>query len=229
MQIPRILLKLPDFRGLQKKHWLYIAGTAAGLLLIAAGITLAVILIGPGTPKILAQAQPEPQEVSKFIQSERFGKLPEEQKVAFVEKILDNEYYDDKYDTMFSGMNKEDGKKLGEQIRPVFMKVINKKLDDYFRMNKQDKTAFLDKFLDRMERGRKRMEDKMKSQGKDMQQMRQAMRDRQKNGDAPKTPEAGFKTGMESISPQRRTQYMQFGLDMMSRMKERGITFGQMH
>ena len=159
------LPNLPDLKNLQKKHKLYLAGGALGALLLAGGITLAVVLIGPGTPKILEQPQPEPQDVSKFVKSERFAKLPEEQKVAFVEKILDNEYYDDKYETMFRDTSEEDGKRLGEQMKPVFIKVINKKLDEYFRMKKEDKTAFMDKIIDRLDRAKKRAEAQGKNPG----------------------------------------------------------------
>lgn len=150
----------------------------------------------------------KPEEITKFIASAEFSKIPEEQKNNYLGKITPPS--PEKAAEMFAAAEKlsdEERKRLHENMRPVFEAAMKKRVDEYFALAPEKREEYLDREIEKMEA------------------MRNANSKDGPGGRPPHPPKPSvdeLKSRVEKTAPATQAKMHQFFMDMRKRMEKRG-------
>jgi hypothetical protein len=161
----------------------------------------------------------EPRQIAKYLASDDFGALPPERRQAFVDKVASQIEEPGGFRRLRgllrdADLTEEEREKIRKNAAPHARAYMKKRLDAYFEMSPEEKTAFLDNFIDRMQERRKEWE------------KRRA--ERAKSGDSGGGRRRGFSLArlrqrIEGTDVQTRARAIQFMLELRARAAERGI------
>jgi len=198
------------------------------LVLVAAGAAAAAWFYWPREAQAPDPQEQEPEQIARYLASDDFAALPPERRQAYVDKLASQfeEGRGFRGSMRDPDLTEEEMEKIRKNAAPHFRAYMKKRLDDYFAMTPEEKTAVLDKFIDRMQEGRKQWEKRRAEQAKSGD-----------GGDGGGPPWArkgrrgsGFsldrlRKRIEGTDVQTRARMVQFMLDFRARMLKRGIEF----
>lgn len=200
-------------------------------VVVAGGVT--AWAVWPGGPK----SAPDPttmetDEVARYVASKDFGKLPVDQRMAFMEQAREATEAEggSPMRRFFSGMeslSEEQQQRARENMRDVGRAYMDKRLREYSEASPEEKTRMLDEMIDRMQERMDRRRDRPEGERRAQRPADNDGERRQRDGDGDGrrrgfTPER-LKRHIEGSDPEIRAMRMQFMEDLRDRMKERGI------
>ena len=182
---------------MNRKHmWIVLAGCV--LVISVAGLAYVVWPSSPPDP-----ATQSPEETASYVASKQFAKLDDAEKQDYLSQIQGRrELFRAAQD-----LSEEDRQKLRENVRPLFRRAMEDRVDEYFELSPEEQTVFLDGMIDQMET------------------MRQGRPDRPA-GERQRRP--GFtpdrmKNMLENTPPESRAKFVEFMDAVRKRRKERGL------
>lgn len=202
------------------KRWHWLAGGGIVLAIACAGFWL---FFKPAAPN---PAKTPVEQVVKYIASTQFSQKSEPEKTEYLAQV--QQAHPDMSPRMrFDNLSEPERERLRENVAPLIMGAIDKRMDDYFALPVEQRPAQLDKMIDEMQA-------RMSPGGSDGPPRAQGERGQGDRGSGASGGSGGrrnrnfnperMRRYLESGNPQRRAQRVQFMKDMQQRMKERGIT-----
>lgn len=203
----------------------------AAALLVAGG--LAAWAFWPSGPRQAPDpAAMETEQLARYIAGDAFGKLPVDQRVAFMERAREATEAEggSPMRRFFAGMGsltEEELDRARRNMREVGRAMMDKRLRAYGEADAEEKTRMLDEMIDRMrERTDRRSERPVDDRGAERSaadegegRPRGGDRDGRRPGPTPER----MKRHLETADPETRAMRMQFMEDLRDRMEERGI------
>ncbi len=186
-----------------KRLWICLA--AAGVITAAGVLTYA----------FWPARAPEPtgensEQVVKFITSDAFAKLSDDKKQAYLRQAGWGVFRQAR-----ENLSDEERERLRKNVGGVFRQRIASRVDEYFELPAEQRTAYLDEMINRMgQRPRFRRPPGESSDGSSSGRPRRRGRF---------TPQR-LKRMIENTSPEQRAKFTQFMKDMRQRREELGIT-----
>jgi hypothetical protein len=196
----------------------------AAVVVIAGGAT-ALTIWGYTLPPDPKTAKPE--EVTKYLASDQFAKLPVEKKQEYFE-TLHQESQGPPHQMMQAARNlpEKQREKLRENIGSMFMARMEKEIDQYFELPAEQRTAYLDEMIDRHEQFRQQMRNRRPPDNGNDRSREAGADDRQRRRPGGRgrhwTPER-HKQMLKHISGERRAKFSEFMEAMRKRRQERGL------
>ena len=157
----------------------------------------------------------EPEEVRDYLASDRFGKLSEEERAEYLQALRDSGQMPRgrrgrrSADEELTAEEGEQREKIRKNIMPVFRKRHEERLKAYFELPEEERTAYLDEMIDRIQQHRsERRPDN-----------EHAPREQRRRGPSPER----MKERIETTDPETRAQSTEFRRALRERMEERGV------
>lgn len=136
-----------------KKKWPLI-GSAVGAAAVLTALTLWLTGVFSGVEKCPDPKQQTTTEVSDFLKSEKFAKMPMDSKVAYVQSI-DESKRREIFRTAGT-MSQEDRNKMRSVMRSVRRQIWRKQMKKYFTMTREEQNKMLDQMIERRRQWRER-------------------------------------------------------------------------
>lgn len=193
---------------------------AFGVVALAAIITIASWGSNQPAPPPASQAKEKPQDVVKYMASEQFASLDKQKQQAYFDNLIKDSGSHRGLFRAGRDLSEEQQTRLRKTVRPLMRQHMRNRMKEYFKLSPEEKKDYLDDIIDTMQEARKRHEADRKKNG-GSEPGKDGERRRRHRG--PRSPEH-MKKMIESTTPQERAQFMQFMLDMRTRMKERGMS-----
>jgi hypothetical protein len=194
------------------------------LIVAAAGIVIAggagaFALWGytppPPDPKTAA-----PEDVTKYLASKQFAKLPMDKKQDYMEKLHRNSGEPPRRRMRsMENLSEKEREQLHENMMPVFMARMRKDIDQYFELPEEQRTAYLDEMIDRDEERRQHWRDRRPPEDNN----RNGQNDSRRRGRGRHWGPEHLKRMIENTPPQDRARFMEFRKAMRKRREERGL------
>ena len=205
------------------KRFMLIAGAVA--VLAAAGV-VTYVFWPDGPPPNPETAKSE--EVTKYLASDQFAKLPVEKKQDYLEQVhKKSEGHPRRVFRSARDLSEKEREKLHENMRPVFMAMMRKRMDAFFELPPKERNAYLDRMIDAHEnrrqewqrrREQRESEGASSTQSQDRSRRRGAGRHRRHR----MSPER-LKRMIERTPAKDRARFMEFIKAMRKRREERGL------
>ena len=190
----------------KKRFWILLG---SGLLVICGGIiTWAVWPNNPPDP-----ATQSPQQIAKYMASKQFAGLDDTKKQDYLSKMGDRR-------ELFRAageLNEQERQQLRENVGSVFRRDMESRVDRYFELPSDQRTAYLDEMIDRMPNRRGPMTDSANRQPPGVQGQGR------RGGGRGFTPER-LRRRIENTPPERRAKFAEFMRAYRQRMQERGLS-----
>jgi hypothetical protein len=189
-----------------------IIGVSCSLAIIPA----LVIWLASGSEK-----PPEPNgDINKnlsYLASDNFTKLPEDKKAEYLQKLRENNTSMREIRNKARALPEDQRNKLRENMRSAFRTRMRERVKKYFDLKTQEeKDAYLDEAIDRMEEFRKRRAQAQNDQQHNNNEQQNSQGNRRR-GFSPDR----LKKRIENTDPQTRAQMAEFRNAMRARMAER--------
>lgn len=210
-------------------------------VVLAAGIAGGAYLLWPRPAPEPAEPPPDPsaqkpQEALKYMASEAFEKLDDKAK---------KEYFDQVREASggrgfgFRGrgadLTDEERERLRQNVRPLAIKAMEDRMNAYFELPAEEKTAYLDDIIDRMQAGREAREERRRERAEAAEAAPDAETANAATTDASNTPRRDrhrrrftperMKTRIETSEPEQRARRVEFFKALRNRAEERGVDF----
>lgn len=168
----------------------------------------------------------KPEEVTHYLASEKFARLPVEKKQVYMQKLRRNtEGNPRRMMRTARNLPEKERQKLRENIGSVFRARMEQAVDRYFELPPEQRTAYLDEMIDRHEQFRRERqarraagENERPREGRSNDQRRRRPGGRRGR----RTPER-HKRRIKRISGERRARMTEFMEAMRKRRRERGL------
>lgn len=221
-----------------KKEKLLIACAGVAVLAVAGYVTARWLL--NDAPPPVEKITDEKQAV-EVLKTADFSKLSTEEKLAYAEKIRELR---PRGTRGRDGRNSQDEmtdaekQRLRANSREVFSAMYQKRMDDYFALPKEEKTAYLDTMIDEMvarmaehqkaraEREKERAEEKKSSPPEPVTEEKppqEKPRERMSAEERKERSMAHMKERIETTDPEERAKHIEFMKAMRERMEARKI------
>jgi hypothetical protein len=158
------------------------------------------------------------------VSSERFGALAIDERTAYFEQVLAGRTTGARDLLRPADLAEPERRRLRENLAPVVRQMHKRRMNRYFELPPEERTAYLDELIDEM---RRHAGAGPGGSGPDRAGRRPARRSAE-DGPPPPGPPRGLtperiKRHIESTSPEDRARFMQFHKAVRRRMEERGI------
>jgi CRISPR/Cas system-associated endoribonuclease Cas2 len=212
-----------------------------GAVVAAAALTVGAAMLGwrarGRTAEIPDPEKQEPKDIVKFLASPEFAARPEPERYRYFRTLADGSPERVMRYVFAGNLNDAEREKLEANVRPLMQKMMKERMDEYFAKSSEERAAFLDKEIDRMQERRKewearRAQDPSAASRPPDTVTPGASASNPAAASAPGTPGPrgphGFsperlRQRIEETDPATRAQFVQFMLDMRARMKARGL------
>lgn len=203
---------------------------------IAVGVL--VLVLGSAYVFFIAEPKPaseKPEDLTKFIASQKFRKLPLERQKYYTSKLRDSSGGRQNFRQIRQSMEQlspEERRTAFENMWKANEVQRNKEALEYVKMTREQRNAFLDKKIEEFDRHaaemRKRFEQMRQQRQANPQPQRQraaAPAQKNQNGGTPQqrpSRESRMKNRMENTPPEVRAAHQIMFREMMERRKETG-------
>ena len=199
-----------------------IAVAAAGAVVLAAGgLGVWFIWLAP-PPAPPAPEDQSPEQIRDYLASRDFAAQPAGVRQAYFEKAVASGTDSARRRRLFGRgeLTDEQRQQLRRNVRPLFEKMMQKRMDEYFALPPEQRTAEMEKMIDRMMAWqRQRGEGQPPRDG----QAGAPGEGQRRGGRAPSLER--IKQRIENTPPEDRAKWMEFIKDLRKRMEQRGIEF----
>lgn len=172
----------------------------------------------PEPPELDKQSS---DEMVKYLASPEFAKLPEEVKKDYFKRV--NEKFDDDGKSIRGeASNLADGEKqqLRDNTEKLVRAMFQERIDKYFALPQEERTAYLDKIIDEMDKRREERQKAREKSGNDKQPPQAG----NQQGNRQRDPARGLeraKKRIEGTDSSARAKQVQFFKDLRARAAER--------
>ena len=175
----------------------------------------------PAPPPV--PAEQTPGQTVEYLASEKFGRLDDAAKQEYFDSVVDHYESKKTWPVPRAELTDEERERLRKNAGPLFRKTIGKRIDKYFQLPREERTAYLDEMIDRMEEMRKAGRER----GKHQQQVKPGTPGASTSGH-PGPPGRQFKPEwlkrwIEETPPEERAKQTQFMMAIQKRRLERGF------
>ncbi len=211
------------FRVLGARKYIFLG---VGILCLAVAVGLTALLWPESQPAKAPDIQKQSaNETALFVASEEFNKLDIQTRQDYMEKVLaDTSQHADLWAAR-KLMNEKQRKQIGENMKPVFRKMIETRIDHYFTLPADQREPYLDELIDQALALRDNFKKITKNDPPDENDKRHEKNRHAKGrrGGPPIGNDKGFQKFIASTTPQERSKMMRFGFAAIKRLKERGL------
>ncbi len=205
------------------KKWLGIGG--GGFLVVAAATAAVVYMVNQPAPPPDVQVATT-QEAADYLASDDFRKLSDDKKQQFVSEVFRSGKGRSVMREAHEKMTDEQRQAFREAGRERFQKQMDERMDKYFKLPPEERVAYLDEAIDRMQEMRNRPRPPRPSS--DNANNSNANNQNRRRGGPGGGGRRHFspdrmRNRLEHTSPERRAKFTEFFRAMQKRMKERGI------
>lgn len=207
------------------------------IALIATGVVVGLSGIGVGGYYLWPEPAPKPpppdatstlQDQAEYAATEDFSRLPMRKRVAWVDKQITraNEMNEDEFVQMWKDLGPEKREQIRDNLDDVMEARVNKHADDYIKLPREERDAYLDKRIDEMQGWRKKLrrvfDDRRENRKNPMNELSPEERARER---ARRRAHAvrEMREFMTEKGGARRAKMMKYFADMGKRRKERGM------
>ncbi len=223
------------------------ASTIAACVVLVGGLAAASFALWPSStekpavtahdpaPEQTHKSAPEPsaekpQDAIKYMASESFEKLDDKAK---------KEYFDQARETSGgrafgfrgrgAGLSEEERQRLRQNVRPLVRKAMAERVTAYFELPAEEKTAQLDKIIDRMQAWREARAERRRERAaaaKANAEPAPAATDNnspRRSGHRRRFTPERMRRRIETTEPEQRARVVQFMKDLRERAEERGV------
>ncbi len=205
-------------------------------VVLAAGIAGGAYLLWPRPAPEPAAPPPDPsaqkpKEAVKYMASEAFEKLDDEAKKAYFDRVREaSGGRGFGFRGRGADLTDEERERLRKNVRPLAMKVMEDRMNAYFELPEEAKTAYLDDIIDRIQAGREAREERRRERAEAAKAAPDA--ETANAGNSPRrgghgrrfTPER-MKNRIETSEPEQRARRVEFFKALRDRAEERGVDF----
>lgn len=162
-------------------------------------------------------------EMVKYLASPEFAKLPEEVKKDYFKGV--NEKFEDEGKSIrgeASNLAEGDRQQLRDNTEKLLRAMFQERIDKYFALPKEERTAYLDKVIDEMQKRREERQKAREKSGNDKPPPQAG--NQQGNNNRQRDPARGLeraKKRIESNDSTTRAKQVQFFKDLRARSAER--------
>lgn len=195
--------------------------STCGAVLIASAIAAACVLWLDKPHEPPAPSEQSAGEITKYLASEEFEKLEPEQKQAYFGGAVKRFESENTWRPPRQDLSDEERERLRKNAGPLFRKVMERRIEKYFEMPKEEKTAYLDEMIDRFAEMRKAREQR-RAERAAAGETSSAPRERRRGPHRSFTP-ARLRDMIENTPPETQARFIQFMMDMRARREERGL------
>ncbi len=197
---------------------------SCSVVVIATAASLAYYLWPVNVPDPQTQS---PKEITEYLSSDEFTSLSEKKKQGYW-KATTQRVGNDRGAIFRSRdtMSEQQRRKLFENVRPMFMKMMADRVDRYFALPPEEQVAYLDKMIEMIDqmRGRRATVEQRRRQGEPATPAKEGGSDgRAHRGRRRLTPDR-LKKILENTPPQQRAKFIEFHKAIRRRMEARGIS-----
>jgi len=174
----------------------------------------------PAPPAV--PAEQTPGQTMTYLASEEFGRLDDAAKQEYFDSVVNHYESKKTWPVPRAELTEEERERLRKNAGPLFQKMIGKRIDKYFQLPREERTAYLDEMIDRMEEMRKARRERS-----EQQPAKPGTPGASKN-DHPGPPGRHFKPEwlkrwIEETPPEERAKQTQFMMAIQKRRLERGF------
>ena len=188
------------------RHKRMAAAAAAVLLVGAAAGAWAVLRPPPPPPSPQSQSH---EQIRRYMASRDFGRQSDQAKRQYMRAVAAARGERPRPTTRGAPLSDEQRARLRENVRPLFRQMARERMDKYFALRPEERTAYLDKMIDER-----------------MARRPQGRANRPPGGDRGRrrgpSPER-LKRRIENTPPEVRAKRVEFMEALRERMKQRGI------
>ncbi len=175
----------------------------------------------PAPPPV--PAEQTPGQTVKYLASEEFGRLDDADKQEYFDSVVDHYESKKTWPVPRAELTDEERERLRKNAGPLFQKMIGKRIDKYFQLPREERTAYLDEMIDRMEEMRKARQERRKQE----EEAKPGTPGASTSGH-PGPPGRDFKPEwlkrwIEETPPEERAKQAQFMMAIQKRRLERGF------
>lgn len=202
------------------------------ILSISGAISLILILVllfggkSPSTPP------PDPNSLSKeqlanYLASNDFGRLSPSEKNNFLKSLNNGEGGRRQIFTTIRNLSDKERRKAFSNMREAMREAMDERMEAYFKLPQEERTAYLDEMIDRMKERRERRKEREKASapGNSGGRSGESARDKPREDNRARGTERR-KDRIESSNPEQRARRAEFFKDLRKRAQERGVSMG---
>ena len=175
--------------------------------------------VPPKAPEVQKQTA---KETAVFLASADFDKLDINSRQNYMEKVLaDTAQHADIWAAR-KVLSDDQRKRLEQNMRPVFKKMIETRIDHYFTLPEEQREDYLDELIDQAMALRDNWEKIRKNDPPDAK-YRRHRKNRGQHGPPQMRSQQGFQKFLAKTTPQERSKLIRFSLAAVKRLNERGL------
>ncbi len=208
--------------SMNRNRWIVMTAATAAIL----GGAGALIAWGPwAAPAAPDPNEQSPQEIVEYMASREFGRLPAEARSQYMQQARDvRRRQGDPGRAHRAELSDSQRRQLRENMRSTMRAHMEQRLDEYFGLPPEERTAYLDRMIDRMQQHRERP-DRPRPDADRSGRSEGGDGDRRQGRRRGPTPER-LKRRLEHSTPEMRAKFVEFRKALRKRMEERGIEPG---
>jgi len=223
---------LTALAGAVVSRWRIAAIAGGGAVAVAGAGVLLIWLSGPPAPP--PPEKQTPKQVRDYLASAEFGDHSVEVRQAYLDKVIASGTARARRDLFGRGnLTDEQRRQLRQNVQPVVQNMMQQRIDQYFELPPDQRTAYLDKMIDQMMAWRpsgppRRPPPQTTQPAQTARPQPTGSSEQQPRSHRPGrgfTPQR-MKRHIESTPPEMRAKLIEFMKAFRKRMEERGITFG---
>ena len=212
------------FNFLQIRKYIFL-GLGISTLIVGVGLTALLWpeSIPPQVPKTQEQTA---SETTIFIASADFNELDLKARQGYMEKILaDTSQHADLWASR-KNLNDQQRKQLEQNIRPVFKKMVETRIDHYFTLLKEKREDYLDELIDQALALGEAWKKITKNDPPDPKYKRRQGKNnkgRKRSGLPQMCDQEGFQKFLAKTTPQQRSKMIRFSFAAIKRLSKRNL------
>lgn len=232
---------------MQRAKFLMIAAYAA----VLAGIAAGAYVLWPRERPVVVVPVPStqtPEETMKYVASKEFEALDADEKQKYFDEVVKHFESQNIWRPPRADLTPEERERLFKNAGPLFQKVMDARIDKYFALPPEEKIAYLDNMIDRMQRmreaGEERRRERREATGRTTTDPAVATTTETRRPPRPDSPDAPggtqtqerrgpgdrfnpqrIKERIEGTPPEDQAKRAEFFKAFRKRMEERGIQF----
>lgn len=200
-----------------------VALSTCGVVLIAGAIAAACVFWPWKRSEPPEPEQQDTTKITKYLASEEFEKLEPEQKQAYVAGAVKRFETENTWRPARQDLTDEERERLRKNAGPLFRKVMERRIEKYFEMPKEERTAYLDEMIDRFADMRKAREKRRAEREAAGETSAGAAEPRRRRGPHRSFTPERLRDMIENTPPETQARFIQFMMDMRARREERGL------
>lgn len=208
---------------------------------IFAGVGAGAYVLWPRERPVVVVPVPStqtPEETMKYVASTEFEVLDQDEKQKYFAEVVKHFESQDAWLLPRTELSPEERERLFKNVGPLFQKVMDARIDKYFTLPPEEKAAYLDSMIDRMQRMREAVEERRRERRENAAAKGTtepatataagtpgSTQTQERRGSGDRFNPQRIKERIEGTPPEDQAKRAEFFKALRKRMEERGIAF----